>query len=84
LQVTTSKRTDDNLRACLNGDKRVGKHVNFEIKITVSTINVHVVRGMAARHEARNFGLTQARHNLIVSGPGLARPEGAGHAWAAA
>ena len=37
-----------------------------------------------ARHEARFFSPTRARHGPVTRRPGLARPEAAGRAWAAA
>jgi hypothetical protein len=36
----------------------------------------------SARHKGWFFGPTQAQPGPVASGLGLARPEGAGHAWA--
>ena len=44
----------------------------------------HTARGTTARHEARFFSPTRAWHGPVTYGSGLARPEAAGRAWAAA
>ena len=64
--------------------ERVHELGPFRSCMPCRSINVHAARGTAARHEARNFCPDQAWHGLMVSGPGLARPEGVGRAWAAA
>jgi hypothetical protein len=51
--------------------------------LTLTCIYGHAARGPVAQPTARGFGPARARHGPVAIGPGPARPEGLGRAWAA-
>ena len=51
--------------------------------VEVVGIDGHAARGPLARSAARHFGQARARHGTTTTGPGPARPEAPGRAWAA-
>ena len=66
----------------LNNSCEVLNKYILEAKELPILIHVHAARGTTARPEARQFGPARAQPGPVMCGPGLARPDVAGRAWA--